>query len=117
MKSAAVQRIIRTPKAAEDLIDIYSYIARRDPQAATRMLLGLGRQIELLAERPRIGRLRDDLRAGLRSWPFRRHVVLYRTISNGIEIIRVVHGARDLAAVLAEDANADDTDSDSRHQE
>ncbi|MEQ1612148.1 MAG: type II toxin-antitoxin system RelE/ParE family toxin [Hyphomicrobiaceae bacterium] len=104
-----VRKIIRTPRAAEDLIEIYSYIGQHSTRSAESMLLALARQFELLAERPRIGRARPDLRPELRSWPHRSYVILYRTTETGVEIVRVVHGARDLTALLAEQDRAIDS--------
>lgn len=45
-----------------------------------------------------MGRLRGELATGLRSFPVGRYVIFYRALSNGIEIVRVLHGARDLSA-------------------
>ena len=94
--------VVRTPLAAEDLIGIYRYIALRSSRSAEKVLYERDGQFRLLAERPRIGRARPDLRPELRLWPHRTYIVLYRAIEGGIEIIRVVHGARDLVSVLAE---------------
>lgn len=44
--------------------------------------------------------------AGLRRWPipgFRNYLIFYRPMENGVEIVRVLHGARDIAAALEED--------------
>lgn len=105
-------RVLRSPKAAEDLIEIYGYIAEQNPRAAEKLLRALGRQFELLGERPRLGRLREDLRPQLRSWSYRRYVVLYREIASGAEIVRVVHGARDLKALFDEDTMSGAADDD-----
>lgn len=43
-----------------------------------------------------MGRSREELAPGLRSFPVARYVVFYRTGHRGIEIARVLHGARDL---------------------
>ena len=90
------------PLAIADLDQIATYIRERNRSAAFKLISQFERQFELLSERPRIGRARPDLRPELRSWPHRSYIVLYRAIEGGIEIIRVVHGARDLVAVLAE---------------
>ena len=97
-----MSRVIRTPLAADDLIEIYQFYAGRSHRSGEKVLLSLNRQFNLLAEHPRIGRARPDLRPELRSWPHRSYIVLYRAVDGGVEIIRVVHGARDLVAVLAE---------------
>lgn len=88
--------LVRTPQAAEDLIEIYLYIAHHNEPAAERLIHELHAQCQLLAERPGIGRLRDDLRPGMRTWPHRSYLILYRAIDGGAEIVRVVHGARNI---------------------
>jgi toxin ParE1/3/4 len=45
---------------------------------------------------PDMGRLREELAARLRRFPVGNYVVFYRSIAGGIEIARVLHGARDL---------------------
>ncbi|MBP6107168.1 MAG: type II toxin-antitoxin system RelE/ParE family toxin [Steroidobacteraceae bacterium] len=40
-------------------------------------------------------------RAGIRSFPVRDYVLVYRPILGGVELVRVVHGARDLPRVLS----------------
>ena len=44
---------------------------------------------------PDMGRLREDLSAGLRSFSVGNYVIFYRPMKGGIEIARVLHGARD----------------------
>jgi toxin ParE1/3/4 len=44
---------------------------------------------------PKIGRTRDELSSGLRSFPAARYIIFYRENRDGIEIVRVLHGARD----------------------
>lgn len=68
----------------------------------------------LLADRPAIGRLRTDLRhprlQGLRSWGirgFESYLIFYRASDDGIEVVRVLHGARDVAAELGDEADDD----------
>jgi toxin ParE1/3/4 len=43
-----------------------------------------------------MGRRRPELAPGIHGFPVGRYVVFYRPSSNGIEIVRVLHGARDL---------------------
>ena len=43
---------------------------------------------------------------GLRVFPVRgfpKHLIFYRPVADGIELVRVLHGARDVAAILAEE--------------
>jgi plasmid stabilization system protein ParE len=54
-------------------------------------------RFELLAERPHIGRLRPDIGRDVRhSVMQRNYLILYRALPDGAQIVRVVHGSRDL---------------------
>ncbi|MBI3696347.1 MAG: type II toxin-antitoxin system RelE/ParE family toxin [Acidobacteria bacterium] len=57
-------------------------------------------KFKLLAGMPGIGRSRDDLKTGWRSFPAGSYVIYYRETKTGIEILHIVHGARDLDALL-----------------
>ena len=86
----------RTAQAEEDLIDIWLYIAQDNPAAADRLLDKIDGKILLLAEQPAIGRAREDIAPDLRFLPIGKYLILYRIILDGIEIVRVVQGARNL---------------------
>jgi toxin ParE1/3/4 len=86
----------RHPQAEQDLIDIFQYIHRDNPSAAEKFVRTVNAKCELLARDPRIGRARPELRADLRSFPYGAYLILYRVIDDGVEIVRVVHGARNL---------------------
>lgn len=83
-------------RAHEDLQDIWLYIASDDTKAADRFIDTLIVKIETLATQPGMGRLRDELHASLRSFPVGNHVIFYRPIEDGVEIVRVLSGFRDL---------------------
>jgi len=79
-----------------DLDDIWCYIAQDDPEAADKFMRALVSRFLLLASMPEMGRKREELAAGLRSFPVGNYVIFYRPIEQGVEITRVLHGARDL---------------------
>ncbi|MBD2498249.1 type II toxin-antitoxin system RelE/ParE family toxin [Nostoc sp. FACHB-280] len=89
-------RFIRTAKAEEDLIEIWIYIATDNPTAADKLLDQIDTKCQMLADNPELGQARPDIASGLRYFPVNRYLILYRKISEGIEVIRVVHGARHL---------------------
>ena len=95
-----MRTVVRTTEAEEDLIGIWIYIARDNPAAADATLRGIDEKFSMLAENPRIGRALPELRKGMRRWPFGEYLILYREIPEGVEIVRVVHGARDLKRVM-----------------
>ena len=92
--------IKRTARAEEDLIDIWLYIAHDDVRAAERLLDDIEEKFLLLAAQPSLGPARPDIAPGLRYLPVRRYLILYREITGGIEIVRVVHAARDVPALM-----------------
>ncbi|AGY57701.1 type II toxin-antitoxin system RelE/ParE family toxin [Gloeobacter kilaueensis] len=64
----------------------------------------LGEKFETIARQSNIGRKRSELAAGLRSFPINRYVIFYLPISGGIEVVRILHGARDLEAIFLEES-------------
>ena len=60
-------RIVRTARAEEDLIEIWSYIAKENETAADLTLDALERKTRLLGLHPQIGRERPDIGKGVRS--------------------------------------------------
>lgn len=93
-----MSQIERRPRAEADIAEIWDYIADDSFAQADAFLDRLDRQFRLLAKEPFIGRARDELAAGLRSVPFGRYVIFYRPNDRGIEVVRVLHGARDVDA-------------------
>lgn len=88
----------QTSKAAKDLIDIAVFVAADDPRAADQLLDIFDAKCRMLVGQPELGVLRKDLAPGLRFLPVGNYLIFYRVIPDGIEVIRVLHGARDLGA-------------------
>lgn len=95
-------RLTRTRQAEEDLIEIWTFIAQDDMAAADRLLERIDEVCGLLVENPQLGPARPDLRPELRYMSVARYLILYRITSKAVEIVRVVHGARDLPSLLRE---------------
>ena len=90
--------------ARADVTGILAYIAKDSPHAAAGMLDRFEQQARKLAAAPGIGRSRAELRPGLRSVGVGSYVIFYRAVADGIEIVRVLHGRRDIEAIMtAED--------------
>ncbi len=100
------RRIITRPRAIADLIEHYAYIARDKVEPADRFLRQAEKTFELIARFPGIGRAWESRRprlAGVRVYPiprFRNYLVFYRPTKEGVEVLTVLHGARDLDAAL-----------------
>lgn len=93
-------QVRRTARAEEDLIEIWLFIAEANAVAADKLLDRLDQVFRRLARNPRLGPERPDLAPELRYFPTGNYLVLYREIRGGIEIVRVLHGARYLPDLL-----------------
>jgi toxin ParE1/3/4 len=90
-------RFTRTAQAEEDLIDIWTYVAKDNLAAADRVLDRIDEVCGLVAANPASGPSRPDLAEGLRYFVAGGYLVIYREAPGGVEIVRVVHGARHLS--------------------
>lgn len=89
-------RVVKRPLAFSDLAEIWSFIADDSEKQADLFVDTLEEKLALLATQPRMGRMRPELGDGLCSFPVKRYVVFYRPLPDGIEILRVLHSARDI---------------------
>ena len=89
----------KRPRAETDFVEIWQFIGRDDPRAADRQLDRIEAQCQLLASNPRLGRLRPEIAQDARAWVVGRYLILYRAVDDGVEIVRVVHGARDMEQI------------------
>ena len=95
--------IVKSP-VWDDLRDIGLRIAEDNPEAADRFFSAAGEVFELLRRHPRIGRLRSFSVAGGRSWvvpEFQNYIVFYLAQETEVQILAVLHGARDLSSAIA----------------
>jgi toxin ParE1/3/4 len=95
------RRIVWTQAARKDLRGIWQYYARvASPEIADQMLREIAETSERLTDRALMGRARDEVAPGLRSILRPPYVIFYRVTKDSIEIARVLHGRRNLAAVF-----------------
>jgi toxin ParE1/3/4 len=100
----ARSRVDKRPQAIKDLADIAVYLAEEggSDNLAFRFLDAAEATFEQLAAMPEMGvarRYRDPELEGVRMWRitgFESHLIFYRPTENGVEIIRVIHGKRDI---------------------
>ena len=95
--------VTRRPLAAADILDIWDHIAEDSLAQADRWVDKLDEKFKLIATQPLIGRARNELAAELRSFPFGRYVIFYMPIEDGVDVVRVLHSARDVDAVFADE--------------
>jgi plasmid stabilization system protein ParE len=96
-------RIVYSAKARADLRALEEYIAERDGKSRARMILGrIEETIRILAFMPGMGRFRPYLREGLLAFSVTPWTIVYELQPelDGIRVIRVVDGRRDLESLL-----------------
>lgn len=93
-------RLVLSPLARTDLLELWAYIGADSPDAADRVVGDIESKLRMLAERPAAGRARPELRRDARSFPSGQYVILYRVLGDAVEILRVVSGRRDLPSLI-----------------
>ena len=88
-----------TDPAADDLDQIWEYIARDNPAAADRWVDQLTIKLDLYSGEPLLREARPEFRVGLRQFGFGSYVVFYRPTDAGIEVIRVIHATRNIRRI------------------
>ena len=89
--------IVRTDRADEDLIEIWSYIAVENIVTADRVLDAIEARWQHLARHPYSGLARDGFAPGVRHLVSGEYLTLYRLTGGAVEIIRVLHGRRKIS--------------------
>ena len=100
------ESVLRKPDVRRDLVDYAEHISRDSLDAALRFLDAAESTFKFLAENREVGQLcrfpQPEL-AGLRVWPIERfgnYLVFYQPTDDGVEVWRVLHGARDIEALF-----------------
>lgn len=100
------RRILKSRRARRDLLDHFTFIGQDNLTAAERFLDAAESDFVKLAQHPGMGRLWQSPSPRLkdmRVWPvqdFRKYLVFYRPVEGGVEIIHVLHGAREIERIL-----------------
>lgn len=90
-------RLMLTPRAAQDLEDIFDYSADIwGTEQAAAYIRDLHAALKRLLHFPELGRAIDDVKAGVRTLPAGSHLVIYRIRPEVIEVIRVLHKRMDV---------------------
>jgi toxin ParE1/3/4 len=99
-------------EARNDLIRINGSTFEDNPQAANRFLQDFDRKCQLLAQFPEMGVKWRELHPPLRSFPVGKHLIFYRPVRGGIEVVRVISGYQDLTAIFPELATEEEDSPD-----
>ena len=89
-----------TAQAHLDVEHIGNYICGLDPVAADHFLSEMDRVCEVLAKHVGLGRPRPEFGAEVRSFPIGNFLIFYAPAGEGINVIRVLYGGRDLPDVF-----------------
>ena len=92
-----------SPDALQDLQDIWDFIASDNVSAANELQDEFFDAFEKLAQRPQMGHTRPDLtNRDLRFWPVGSYLIVYRKAPSRLQVVAILHGARDIPAIIRE---------------
>jgi plasmid stabilization system protein ParE len=95
-----MKRFKLSPEAAEDIREIWAYIAADSIKAARHLRLQIFEACQRIADNPGIGHSREDLtEKPVLFWPTGSYLIIY-IARKPVEIVRVLHGARDIPSLL-----------------
>lgn len=96
-----MKRFVLTTRARQDVSDLWDYIADDNIEAANRVLEALETAMLKLAKNPGIGHLREELADQRhRFFLVYSYLIVYRHQTKPLQIIRVLHAARDVQIIL-----------------
>ena len=93
-------------QAKADLVEITAFIAEDNPEAAQAFLDAAEATFAFIASLPSVGRayrVQSPAAQSMRVWRvegFERYLILYRSVENRIDIVRVLHTARDFPTIF-----------------
>ena len=89
-----------SPFAQNDLRETWLYISDNSREFADRTIEEILQKCQFLAKNPKIGKTKDEVIIGLRSFPFKNYNIFYFQTESGIEIQRVLHSSRNVIQVF-----------------
>lgn len=95
-------RIRRSAAARRDADEIWLSIAIDSEAAAERLMRRFEAAEDRLADFPELGPIHPDLGSDARYWVVGDYLILYRVSAGDVEIVRIIHGARDLGEAFPE---------------
>lgn len=100
------RQVYKTSAAMQDIVDCAAYLGEQRVGLEIEFLDSIEKTLDYLASGSGSGGLyesQNPLLEGIRVWKvhdFENHLIFYRPTSDGIDLIRVLHGARDIAAIF-----------------
>jgi toxin ParE1/3/4 len=86
--------------AEEDLKEIWAYVAEYNLEVAGKLIKEITRKFALLRDHPQMGREQGKLLVNPRSFAVKSYIIFYQPFEGGIEILRVLHGSRDIERIF-----------------
>lgn len=98
-----MNQLIFAPAAIADLQEIHAYIANDNLPAAEKFINRLQKRCLDLSFHPGAGTKRVGLLHGMRSATEGDYVIFYLELPDGVEVVRIVHGKRDLKSLFRQE--------------
>jgi len=96
--------LIWSPEAIVDLDGIWFYYFQvAGFETAEKIVRDIYEGVTLISDHPLSGRVRDEITAGLRSYPVAPHVIFYRVKNEAPELIRILDGRQDIDTIFSTD--------------
>lgn len=102
LTSPTPRRIEIAERALTDLEEIWVYFSETSENTADKVLRQITEKFTKLLNFPEMGKTRNDLLLGLRSFPTGKYIIFYQEADFGIEVVRVIHSSRDIQQVFDE---------------
>ena len=98
-------RLLVREQASSDVEELGAFIAKNNPSAASEVVRQLRSSFELLSRMPKLGREVKNIKTTeeLRMWlspAFPNYLIFLRELPDGVDIVRVLHGARNIQRIL-----------------
>ena len=90
-------------EAIKDINDICEYVARQNSQAASQLFDAIRKKCKLVSGFPNMGKSYSKLAPNLRGFVVEDYIIFYYSREDGIDIVRVVSGYRNLESLFLED--------------
>jgi toxin ParE1/3/4 len=98
--------VLRAERAELDLAEILDYLDQHSPLAAEQLAAAVDQRCSQLGQLPGIGRAREEIAPNLRSVVIERYVLFYRVTPSAVEVLRILHGTRDLDRIMRDESGS-----------
>lgn len=96
-------RVVKTRQARRDMASALAFLETHSPRAGQRLEAEIEAAIQRIAQFPESGRSRAEFRPGLRSVVVGDYLLFYRLLDQDVQVLRFLHGARDLPKLFGLD--------------